>query len=333
MPVVYRAAPGTVENMRILLVGRFEPVLVSALQGHDDLVELPDAPRREAFLAEHGAGIGAIVRSGKGAVDAALLAGLPNLEVIVNNSAGVDAVDVTEARRRGIAVSNTPDVLTDSTADTALGLILMTLRCFGAAERYLRAGRWERDGDFPYGRDVSGLRVGILGLGRIGSAIAARLGGFDCAIAYHNRHRIPGSPYRYADSPYELAESVDLLVVSTAGGRGTDQLVDREVLKALGPQGYLVNIARGSVVDQDALVELLVSGGLAGAGLDVYAEEPRVPAELCELDNVVLLPHVGSATRRTRAAMARLAVRNLDSFLATGRLLTPVPAPNSAPGQ
>lgn len=312
--------------MRILLVGRFEPVLVAALQGHDDLVELPDGTQRAAFLAEHGTGIGAIVRSGKGRVDAALLAELPNLEVIVNNSAGVDAVDLKEAQRRGIAVSNTPDVLTDSTADTALGLILMTLRRFGAAERYLRGGRWERDGDFPYGRDVTGLRVGILGLGRIGSAIAARLSGFDCAIAYHNRHEIPGSPYRYAASPHALAESVDLLVVSTAGGSGTDKLVDCEVLKALGPQGYLVNIARGSVVDQDALVELLANGDLAGAGLDVYADEPHVPSVLCDLDNVVLLPHVGSATWRTREAMARLAVRNLDSYLRTGRLLTPVPA-------
>ncbi len=157
-------------------------------------------------------------------------------------------------------------------------------------------GRWERDGDFPYGRDVSGLRVGILGLGRIGSAIAARLTGFDCTIAYHNRHEVPGSPYRYAASPHELAESVDLLVVSTAGGGGTNNLDDRRVLKALGPQGYPVNIARGSVIDQEALVERLASGGIAGAGLDVYADEPHVPAELCELDNVVLLPHVGSAT-------------------------------------
>ena len=313
--------------MRILLVGRFEPVLVEALAAHDDLVELPDGPERQQVLAEHGRSIGAIVRSGKGRVDKALLDALPNLEVIVNNSAGVDAVDLAEAQRRGIGVSNTPDVLTDSTADTALGLILMTLRRFGAAERYLRAGRWAADGDFPYGRDVSGLDVGILGLGRIGSAIASRLSGFDCAIAYHSRSEVPGSPYRYAASPRELAESVDLLVVATAGGRGTDRLVDREVLEALGPHGYLVNIARGSVVDQEALIELLSTGGLAGAGLDVYAHEPDVPAELLALDNVVLLPHVGSATWRTREAMARLAVRNLDGYLTTGELVTPVLPP------
>ena len=313
--------------MRILQVGDFEPVLVTALADRDDLVRLPDSPGRATFLAEHGASIGAIVRSGKGSVDAALLAGLPNLEVIVNNGAGVDAIDLAEAGRRGIAVSNTPDVLTDTTADTALGLILMTLRSFGAADRYVRSGRWERDGEFPYARDVSGLQVGILGLGRIGSAIATRLLGFDCAIAYHNRHEIDGSPYRYAPSAYELAESVDVLVVATAGGKGTEKLVGRDVMAALGPQGYLINVARGSVVDQDALIDLLASGGLAGAGLDVFADEPHVPARLRELDNVVLLPHVGSATARTREAMALLTRRNLDSYLSTGQLVTPVLPP------
>ena len=310
--------------MRILQVGDFEPVLVTALADRDDLVRLPDSPDRATFLAEHGASIGAIVRSGTGSVDAVLLAGLPNLEVVVNNGAGVDAIDLDEAGRRGIAVSNTPDVLTDTTADTALGLILMTLRRFGAADRYVRSGRWEHDGEFPHARDVSGLQVGILGLGRIGSAIATRLLGFDCAIAYHNRHEIDGSPYRYAPSAYELAESVDVLVVATAGGKGTEKLVGRDVMVALGPQGYLINVARGSVVDQDALIDLLASGGLAGAGLDVFADEPHVPARLRELDNVVLLPHVGSATARTREAMALLTRRNLDSYLSTGQLVTPV---------
>ncbi|WP_231972815.1 MULTISPECIES: NAD(P)-dependent oxidoreductase, partial [unclassified Mycobacterium] len=206
-------------------------------------------------------------------------------------------------------------------------LILMTLRRFGAADRYVRAGRWLRDGPFPYARDLSGLQVGILGLGRIGSAIATRLLGFDCAVAYHNRHRIDGSPYRYAPSPGELAESVDVLVVATTGDPHTRHLVDRSVLEALGPEGYLVNIARGSVVDQDALVELLVGGGLAGAGLDVFVDEPHVPPELFELDNVVLFPHIGSATARTRRAMAMLAIRNLESYLGTGELVTPVLRP------
>ena len=224
-------------------------------------------------------------------------------------------------------MSNTPDVLSATVADTALGLILMTLRRFGAADRYVRAGRWARDGQFPYASDVSGLQIGILGLGRIGSAIATRLLGFDCAIAYHNRRRIDGSPYRYAGSPVELAESVDVLVIATTGDHRTRNLVDRTVLEALGPEGYLINIARGSVVDQDALVELVAGGGLAGAGLDVFVDEPNVPAELFDLDNVVLFPHIGSATARTRQAMALLAIRNLDSYLNTGELLTPVLRP------
>lgn len=265
--------------MQILAVGRFEPVLDTAL-GQRTATSLPDGPERAAFLAERGASFGAIVRSGKGRVDAELIAALPNLEVIVNHGAGVDAIDLEQAACRGIGVSNTPDVLTDTTADTALGLILMTLRRFGAADRYARDGRWEREGEFPYGRDISGLQVGILGLGRIGSAIATRLLGFDCAIAYHNRRQLDGSPYRYAASPAELAESVDVLVVATAGGPTTQKLVSRQVLEALGPQGYLINIARGSVVDQLALTELLVAGALAGAGLDVFEREPHIPEEL-----------------------------------------------------
>lgn len=164
-------------------------------------------------------------------------------------------------------------------------------------------------------------------MGRIGSAIATRLLGFDCAIAYHNRHRIEASPYRYAESPVELAESVDVLVVATTGDHKTRKLVDRAVLEALGPEGYLINIARGSVVDQDALVELVVGGGLAGAGLDVFVDEPNVPAELFNMDNVVLFPHVGSATARTRRAMALLAIANLDRYLNAGELVTPVLRP------
>lgn len=308
-------------------MGAFERTFDAELAARYEIPELPDGPRRSEFLAECGAGVRVVVTSGPPGVDAATMAALPDLEVIINNGAGVDSIDLEEAKRRGIGVSNTPDVLSDSVADTALGLILMTLRKFGAADRYVRAGRWVREGPFPYARDVSGLQVGILGLGRIGSAIATRLLGFDCAIAYHNRHRIDGSPYRYAPSPVELAESVDILVVATTGDGKTRHLVDRAVLKALGPNGYLINIARGSVVDQEALVELLAGGGLAGAGLDVFADEPNVPAALLELDNVVLLPHIGSATARTRRAMALLAIRNLESYLDTGELVTPVMRP------
>lgn len=312
----------------VLRVGEMEPTFAAELSARYEIPQLPGGPDRTRFLTEHGAGVRVLVTSGSPGVDADTMAALPNLEVIVNNGAGVDLIDLEAAKRRGIGVSNTPDVLSDTVADTAVGLILMTLRRFGAADRYVRAGRWAREGAFPYARDVSGLQVGILGLGRIGSAIATRLLGFDCAIAYHNRHRIEGSPFRYADSPVELAESVDVLVIATTGDRNAHKLVDRAVLRALGPEGYLINIARGSVVDEDALVELLAAGELAGAGLDVFAEEPHVPAELIGLDNVVLLPHIGSATARTRRAMALLAIRNLDSYLSTGELVTPVLSPH-----
>lgn len=311
----------------VLRVGDLEPTFAAELGARYEIPKLPDGPERPVFLAEYAADVRVVVTAGHPGIDAATIAALPDLEVIVNYGAGVDSIDLDQAKRRGIGVSNTPDVLSDTVADTALGLILMTLRRFGAADRYVREGRWAREGPFPYGRDVSGLRVGILGLGRIGSAIATRLVGFGCAIAYHNRRRIAGSSYRYAESPVELAESVDVLVVATTGDHNTRHLVDRRVLGALGPRGYLINIARGSVVDQDALVELLVGGGLAGAGLDVFVDEPHVPAELIGLDNVVLFPHIGSATVRTRREMALLAIRNLESYLNTGELVTPVLRP------
>jgi lactate dehydrogenase-like 2-hydroxyacid dehydrogenase len=226
-----------------------------------------------------------------------------------------------------VSVSNTPDVLTDCVADTAVGLMIDTLRQFSASDRYVRAGRWPVDGSYPLTRQVSNTRVGVIGLGRIGSAIAQRLTAFGCTISYHNRHRVPDSPYVYAASPVELARAVDVLVVAAAGGDGTRGLVSRDVLDALGPEGYLINIARGSVVDQDALVSALVDGRLAGAGLDVFTDEPQVPEALLGMDNVVLLPHVASGTVQTRAAMEALTLRNLDAFLESGELVTPVPLP------
>ncbi|MCW2651234.1 MAG: lactate dehydrogenase-like oxidoreductase [Mycobacterium sp.] len=313
------------ENVSVLQTGELGPELAEALAARHAVLQMPDVGQR-AFLKEHGSSVTAIVTSGAG-VDAQLMAALPNLGAIVNYGAGYDSIDVDAARRRGIGVSNTPDVLTDTVADTAVGLTICMMRGLCTADRYVRANRWPAGGEFPLTRDVNGTQIGILGMGRIGTAIARRLEGFDCAIAYHNRHEVSGSPYRYAASPIELAESVDVLVVSAAGGKGTQQLVNRAVLEALGADCYLVNIARGSVIDQDALVDVLRAGALAGAGLDVFADEPNVPAELRELDNVVLLPHVGSATARTRSAMAALALRNLDQYLTQGTLTTPVVAP------
>ncbi|KMO76986.1 2-hydroxyacid dehydrogenase [Mycolicibacterium chlorophenolicum] len=309
----------------VLQVGPLKPSLAKTLAEDYAARTLPESPsERATFLAEHGAEVTAAVTSGRTGVDAALMAALPNLGAIVNFGVGYDTTDVDAAAARGIGVSNTPDVLTDCVADTAVGLMIDTLRQFSASDRYVRAGRWPVDGNYPLTRQVSNTRVGIIGLGRIGQAIAHRLIAFGCTISYHNRRQVPDSPYSYAASPVELAAGVDVLVIAAAGGDGTRGLVSAEVLDALGPHGYLVNIARGSVVDQDALVSVLLNGRLAGAGLDVFADEPKVPEELFALPTVVLLPHVGSATVQTRAAMEALTLRNLDSFLTTGALVTPV---------
>ncbi len=248
---------------------------------------------------------------------------LPKLRAIVHFGVGYETTDVAYARSKGIVVSNTPDVLTDCVADLAVGGLIDVMRRLSSAERFVRRGDWAR-GQYPLATKVSGKRVGILGLGRIGQAIARRLAGFDMAISYHSRHRVSDVPYAYASSPVMLASSVDALVVATSGGSATAGLVSAEVLDALGPDGYLVNIARGSVVDEPALVSALVEGRLAGAALDVFADEPNVPTPLLDLDNVVLLPHIASATTETRWAMGDLAVRNLRQFLTDGTLLTPV---------
>jgi lactate dehydrogenase-like 2-hydroxyacid dehydrogenase len=316
------------QNRTVLQVGPLKPSLEQTLAENYAAYLLPVEPsEREAFLSSHGAEITAAVTSGRTGVDAALMAALPNLGAIVNFGVGYDTTDVDAAAARGVGVSNTPDVLTDCVADTAVGLMIDVMRQFSAADRYVRAGQWPLTGNYPLTRQVSNSRVGIIGLGRIGSAIAQRLSAFGCTISYHNRSEKPDSPYTYVESPVELARGVDVLVVAAAGGRGTRQLVDADVIDALGSSGYLINIARGSVVDEPALVDALAHGRLAGAGLDVFADEPNVPAELLTLDNVVLLPHVGSGTVETRAAMEQLTLRNLDEFLESGQLVTPVPMP------
>jgi lactate dehydrogenase-like 2-hydroxyacid dehydrogenase len=312
-------------NRRILQVGPLKPSLAATLTERYDALVLPDDHARATFLAEHGPSIGAVVTTGRTGVAADLMAQLPSLGAIVNFGVGYDTTDVEAAAARGVLISNTPDVLTDCVADTAIGLAIDTLRRLSDADRFVRRGDWPEAGTYPLTRKVSGKRVGIVGLGRIGQAIATRFEAFGCPISYHSRREVPGSPYAYAASPAELAADVDILVVATSGGSGTQHLVDRQVLEALGPEGYLVNIARGSVVDQDALVDLLLTGGIAGAGLDVYTEEPTVPTELMALDNVVLLPHLASGTVETRAAMEQLALDNLDRWLADGTVLTPVP--------
>ncbi len=310
----------------VLQVGSLPPALAEAVNAKYGTVQLP-TENRDGFLAEHAASVKVIVDAGDLPIDADLLAALPNVGAIIHHGDGYDTVDVDAAQQLGIGLSNTPDVLTDTVADTAVALMLMTMRRFGASERYVRAGRWPVDGPYPLTRDVTGSRVGILGLGRIGSGVADRLSAFKCHIAYHNRRQRGDVSYRYASSPLQLATTVDVLVVATAGGKDARPLVDRDVLEALGPDGYLINIARGTVVDEEALVELLVEEKLAGAGLDVFAHEPDVPERLRELDTVVVLPHVGSATAPTRAAMVDLVLQNLAAYLSNGTLVSPVITP------
>jgi lactate dehydrogenase-like 2-hydroxyacid dehydrogenase len=320
-----RTESRTPQSRPVLQVGPLKPSLAKTLRDDYAAHVLPAEPAE--FLAERGEEITAVVTSGRTGVDAELMAALPNLGAVVNFGVGYDTTDVDAAAARGVLVSNTPDVLTDCVADTAVGLTIDVMRQFSASDRYVRGGRWPVDGMYPLTRQVSNKRVGIIGLGRIGSAIAVRLSAFGCVISYHNRRPVEGSAYEYVGSPVELARDVDVLIVAAAGGAETQGLVSREVLEALGADGYLVNIARGSVVDEDALVDALAGGRLAGAGLDVFADEPHVPAALLAMDNVVLLPHVASGTVETRAAMEDLTLRNLESFLKSGVLVTPVPMP------
>ncbi|MBM6620809.1 2-hydroxyacid dehydrogenase [Micrococcaceae bacterium RIT802] len=319
------ATPAGITGTNILQIGPVNPTVAEALAAEFGAVRLPDAPQaRQAHLAAHGTDVRVAVCSGRFGVDEQLMSDLPNLEAVVSFGVGYDSTDVAQAERRGILVSNTPEVLNDCVADTALALYLDVLRRTSASDRYVRAGSWETEGNFPLTTRASGRTVGILGLGRIGQAIATRLEGFGCTIEYHNRHEVSGTAYRYRDSPRALAASVDVLIVAATGGPSTRGLVDSTVLDALGPQGYLVNISRGTVVDQEALVDALVHGRLAGAGLDVFTDEPQVPHELLGLDQVVLLPHVGSGTHETRADMAGLVLDNLRSYIASGTLTTPI---------
>jgi len=237
---------------------------------------------------------------------------------------GYDATDVDHARARGVAVTNTPDVLTDDVADLALALMLAASRRIPQHDRYLRAGDWVSRGSAPLTRKLSGRRIGILGLGRIGLAIARRCEPFAGEIAYYNRSPRDDVPYRYAPDLVALAESVDILVIATSGGKQTAKLVNADVIAALGPDGMLVNIARGSIVDEDALVMALAQGRLGSAALDVFAQEPQVPEALIAMENVVLLPHQGSATAETRAQMGRLTMDNLHAHFGGRPLITPL---------
>jgi lactate dehydrogenase-like 2-hydroxyacid dehydrogenase len=276
---------------------------------------------RDPSLANAVQGI--VTRSNQ-LVPANVVERLPRLGIIATCGVGYDLIPLQLAAARGIVVTNTPGVLNAAVAELCVGTLLALLRRLPQADRFVRAGAW-RNGAFPLATSLSGKRVGIVGLGRIGKDIARRLEPFGVTLAYHGRTN-QNLAWRYEASLHALAAGSDILVVAAPGGPGTDRMIDAGVLVALGSQGYLVNVARGSVVDQQALVEALERGAIAGAALDVFDNEPDIDPRLFELDNVVLTPHIGSATNETRQAMAQLTLENLRAYFRDGSVLTPVPA-------
>lgn len=309
----------------ILLVGSMATQMRAELEGtfvHHDLNLEPDL---DAFLRERAGRIGGIVMGGADAAPMSLIERLPALEIVSCYGVGYDGVDAAGCAARNVIVTHTPGVLDDEVANTAIGLLLATTRRMVAYDRYVRAGRWVKDGAPPLTRGMAGKRVGIVGMGRIGQAIAAKLSVFGCDVVYHTRTARPELPQRHYADLVAMARDCDVLILITPGGAATRNLVNRDVMDALGPEGTLINVARGSVVDEAALVEALRDGRLGAAGLDVFVDEPNVPEALFAMENVVLLPHVGSATVETRAAMRKLAVDNLVHWFSDGRALTPVP--------
>ncbi len=312
---------------KLLMNGRLLPQLEAALSAEYDLCPLWQQAPQDDFLEQRGHEFTALVTSAKTGASTTLINALPALKVISVFGVGYDAVDVATAQQRSIQVGYTPEVLNDCVADTAMGLLIDVARQFSASDRYLRAGQWLK-APFPLTTRVSGKRLGIFGLGRIGQTIARRASGFDMEIRYHNRRQNPDLPYAYEPTLASLAEWCDFLMAASSGGAETRHLISSDILKKLGPKSFLINISRGSVIDEQALIEALEQGVIAGAGLDVYADEPNVPERLRRLDNAVLLPHLASATHETRQAMADLVFDNLGSYFQTGRVKVAVPTAN-----
>ncbi|KAL2539232.1 Glyoxylate/hydroxypyruvate reductase A HPR2 [Abeliophyllum distichum] len=280
-------------------------------------------PSRQEFLKNHAESIRAVVGNATAGADAELIDALPKLEIVSSFSVGLDKIDLNKCKEKGIRVTNTPDVLTEDVADLAIGLMLAVLRRICECDKYVRKGMW-KTGNFKLTNKFSGKTVGIIGLGRIGLAVAKRAEAFDCPIRYYSRSVKPNTNYKYHSSVVDLASNCDILVVACALTPETRHIVNREVIDALGPKGVLINIGRGPHVDEPELVSALVEGRLGGAGLDVFEQEPEVPEQLFGLDNIVLLPHVGSATVETREVMADLVIGNLEAHFLKKPLLTPV---------
>ncbi|HSN22140.1 MAG TPA: 2-hydroxyacid dehydrogenase [Usitatibacter sp.] len=306
----------------VLLMGPMYPPTMESLEGAFTVHHVSKAPDRDAFIASVAGRITAAATTAFRGMDAATMAKLPGLKLISHFGVGVDSVDVAAASARGIKVTNTPDVLTDDVADLAVALLLAAVRRIPQGDRYVRERKWAEKA-FALTGTIQGRTLGIVGLGRIGRAIARRAEAFNLKIAYQGPHRKADVAWPYYADPVALARDVDFLVAACPGGEATRGLVSRAVLEALGPEGVFVNISRGSVVDEPAMLELLREGKLGGAGLDVFNNEPRIAEAFLALDNVVLQPHVGSATHVTRRAMGQLVVDNLAAFFAGKPLLTP----------
>jgi lactate dehydrogenase-like 2-hydroxyacid dehydrogenase len=313
----------TVSKPEILAVANVHPLYLKALK---EVFQVHERTHEgdPAVFAELAPRIVGIAAGGESTVSRSLLEQLPNLKLVSVFGVGYDGIDAKAAVERGVMVTHTPGVLSDDVADLAMGLVLAVSRQIVQADQHVRRGRWPQ-GPMPLGRKVSGSRMGIVGLGRIGAAIARRALAFDMSVAYTARTEKPGSGYQFYPTAEQLAAAVDFLVVITPGGQGTRHLINGAVLSALGPKGYLINVARGSVVDELALIEALQAGRIAGAGLDVFAAEPHVPEALWGMPNVVLTPHMASATDQTRRDMADLAFANMQAGVAGRPLLTPVP--------
>lgn len=315
------AAP--VSKSVVLLVAPLPPFLTEPLNSAYVCHDYIHAADKTALLRACGAQVQALVMTGGTVLDEALLKALPSLKMISVMGVGYDGVPLKHCRDRGIRLTNTPDVLTEDVADIALALVLMTARKLVEASRFLHAEKWHQ-GAFELGTALGGKRAGIFGFGRIGKAIARRLSGCGMEIGYHGRSKQPAEPYPFFPALTELASWADFLIVSCPGGAGTFHAVNAEVLHALGSQGTLINIARGSIVDEVALIQALQNGMIRTAGLDVFEYEPQIPVELMAMSQVVLFPHIGSATHETRLAMADLVLRNLAAHFAGKSLVTPV---------
>ena len=313
------------ENIDVLLIGPPKPVMVTGLRPAFNLIELPPKEAREKFFADAATRVrGMAIAATSERIDGEFMRRFPRLEIIASFGVGYDHVDAAWAGAHGITVTNTPDVLTEEVADTALGLLLCTVRELPQAERYLRAGKWVNR-DYPLTRaTLRNCTVGLVGMGRIGQAIARRLDAMKVPVVYHSRRPAGGVSYRHYPRLIDMARDVDVLLVITPGGPETKNLINAEVLAALGPQGILINMARGSVVDQQALIKALQDKTIMSAGLDVYAREPQVPPELIAMEHVVLFPHLGSASVATRERMDQLVVDNLLAWGAGKPPLTPV---------